>query len=287
VSRLAAALATCGAWVFEPRPPGKPQVLRRLPGGESNESWLLAWGDRRLVLRLDGVDPASPGLDRAEEVALQGAAAAAGLAPQPRFGGAGFLVSDYVGEDPGARANDNPGDATGGPACIDSPDPDPADAAARARLLRAIHALQVPARRLAPAAYRAACEARAGPVPPALPALARAHCAALAAPGDDPVLCHNDLTAANCLHHGGRLLAIDWEYAARGSRWLDLARATGDSAAAVEAYLARPPTRAERTALAAARALLPYLDALWYSLHGRGDAVDWPAVTRALETADD
>jgi len=273
--RLAAALATSAAWAIEPRPPGQPRVLRRLPGGESNESWLVAWGDRRLVLRLDGVDPAAPGLDRAEEVALQGAAATAGLAPQPRFGGADFLVSDYAGD----RVSDNAADESGGP--------DPADPVARARLLRAIHALQAPARRLVPAAYLEACEARAGPVPPALPVLARKHCAALTSPGDDPVLCHNDLTAANCLRHRGRLLAIDWEYAALGSRWLDLARATGDSAAAVDAYLARPPTRAERTALAAARALLPYLDALWYTLHGRGDTVDWRAVTRALETADD
>ena len=42
------------------------------------------WG---LVLRLDGVDPAAPGLARAEEAALQRAAAAAGLAPRLRYGG--------------------------------------------------------------------------------------------------------------------------------------------------------------------------------------------------------
>ncbi len=267
MSRLAAALATCRAWALEPRPPGEPRALRRLPGGESNESWLVAWGDRRLVLRLDGVDPAAPGLDRAEEVALQDAAAAAGLAPKPRFGEADFLVSDYLGDD--------------------GEGPDPADAVARARLLRAIHALRVPARRLLPAAYLEACEARAGLVPSALPARARERCTALVVPGDAPVLCHNDLTAANCLRHRGRLLAIDWEYAALGNRWLDLARAAGGSAAAVEAYLGRPPTGEEHGALAAAAALLPYLDALWYALHGRDDAVDWRAVTRALETADD
>ena len=263
MSRLAAALATSGAWAIAPRPPGAPRALRQLPGGESNESWLLAWGGQRLVLRLDGVDAAAPGLDRAEERALQGAAAAAGLAPQPRYGGADFLVSDYLDDDGGG--------------------PDPADAGARARLLRAIHALPVNARRLVPAAYLDACEARAGAVPPGLPALARERCAALAVAGDTPVLCHNDLTAANCLRHRGRLLAIDWEYAALGNRWLDLARCAGDSMAAVEAYLGRPPRRDERNALAAARGLLPYLDALWYTLHRRGDAVDWCAVTRALE----
>ena len=254
-------------------------MLCRLPGGESNDSWLLAWGGHRLVLRLDGLDPAAPGLDRAEEVALQGAAAAAGLAPTPRFGGVDLLVSDYAGGPVNDADRNRRGSVDAGP--------DPADPAARARLLRAIHALQVPARRLVPAAYLRACEARAGTVPTALPALAREHCAALAAPGDDPVLCHNDLTGANCLRHRGRLLAIDWEYAARGNRWLDLARAAGDCGAAVEAYLGRSPTGEERGALAAARALLPYLDALWYALHGRGDAVDWYAVRRALEAVHD
>ena len=263
MSRLAAALATSGAWAIAPRPPGAPRALRQLPGGESNESWLLAWGGQRLVLRLDGVDAAAPGLDRAEERALQGAAAAAGLAPQPRYGGADFLVSDYLDDD-----------GTG---------PDPADARARARLLRAIHGLPVNARRLDPVAYLEACEARAGALPAGLPALARQRCAALTAPGDAPVLCHNDLTAANCLRYRGRLLAIDWEYAALGNRWLDLARCAGDSGTAVATYLGRPPTGDEQRALAAARALLPYLDALWYTLHNRGGAVDWSAVTRALE----
>ena len=151
-TRLAATLATCAAWAIDPRPSGEPRVLRRLPGGESNESWLVAWGDARLVLRLDGLDPAAPGLDRAEEVALQGAAAAAGLAPQPRFGGADFLVSDYVG-DPGSKHVSDDGEG-----------PDPADPAARARLLRAIHSLQVPARRGRPGLRRSAWSARsAGP----------------------------------------------------------------------------------------------------------------------------
>ncbi len=264
--RLAAALATAGAWALAPRPGGQPRVLRRLPGGVSNDSWLLAWGEHRLVLRLDGVDAAAPGLDRSEEVVGQAAAAAAGLAPRPRYRGPGFLVSDYLVSDD-----------------RDSNGPDPGDPVARSGLLRRIHGLAVNARRLDLDNYLSACEAAAGArVPADLPALARRCCAALGRTGEAPVLCHNDLTAANCLGHGGRLVALDWEYAARGDRWLDLARCAGDDPAAHQAYLGRPPTAAEDRALAAGRALLPYLDSLWYALHDRADAPAWNIARRAL-----
>ena len=41
--------------------------------------------------------------------------------------------------------------------------------------------------------------------------------------GDEHCLCHNDLTAGNLMRSEGRLVAIDWEYAAMGSRYFDLA----------------------------------------------------------------
>ena len=40
---------------------------------------------------------------------------------------------------------------------------------------------------------------------------------------DTPYLCHNDLTPGNLMSHGDRLIAIDWEYAAMGSRYFDVA----------------------------------------------------------------
>jgi hypothetical protein len=35
-------------------------------------------------------------------------------------------------------------------------------------------------------------------------------------------LCHNDLTPGNLMTHGNNLVAIDWEYAAMGSRYFDV-----------------------------------------------------------------
>jgi thiamine kinase-like enzyme len=40
---------------------------------------------------------------------------------------------------------------------------------------------------------------------------------------DTPCLCHNDLTAGNLMREGNELVAIDWEYAAMGSRYFDVA----------------------------------------------------------------
>jgi thiamine kinase len=40
---------------------------------------------------------------------------------------------------------------------------------------------------------------------------------------DTLYLCHNDLTPGNLMTHGDHLIAIDWEYAAMGSRYFDVA----------------------------------------------------------------
>ena len=44
---------------------------------------------------------------------------------------------------------------------------------------------------------------------------------------DTPYFCHNDLTAGNLMSDNKQLLAIDWEYAAPGSRYFDIAIAAG------------------------------------------------------------
>ena len=40
---------------------------------------------------------------------------------------------------------------------------------------------------------------------------------------DTLYLCHNDLTPGNLMTHSDHLIAIDWEYAAMGSRYFDVA----------------------------------------------------------------
>jgi thiamine kinase-like enzyme len=44
---------------------------------------------------------------------------------------------------------------------------------------------------------------------------------------DTPHFCHNDLTAGNLMSDDRQLMAIDWEYAALGSRYFDIAIAAG------------------------------------------------------------
>ena len=44
---------------------------------------------------------------------------------------------------------------------------------------------------------------------------------------DTPHFCHNDLTAGNLMSDDKQLMAIDWEYAALGSRYFDIAIAAG------------------------------------------------------------
>ena len=82
---------------------------------------------------------------------------------------------------------------------------------------------------------------------------------------DTDYLCHNDLTVGNLLAQGDRLFAIDWEYAAMGSRYFDIAIAMTDLPAAEQ------PLLAERvfgqslsfTLLTAGRTIAALMTALW------------------------
>jgi aminoglycoside phosphotransferase (APT) family kinase protein len=248
-------------------PPAETAVcLGRLqPGGLSNDNVLLRAGSEILVLRLDGIDPRVNSLDRRAELRILRAAAEAGIAPAPRFSApeAGILVTRYLPPDPGAgtaRAED------------------------LAALLRTIHALAVPAPALALVPrlerYRAVV-AEASPghalLQPGLADSMQATAAALDTLPGGAALCHNDLSPGNLLTHRRRLIALDWEYAASGCRWLDIATAARQWAPADDAageqllaqYLQHPPEPAEREWLLRAAALAGYLESLWLAANGR------------------
>ena len=82
---------------------------------------------------------------------------------------------------------------------------------------------------------------------------------------DTDYLCHNDLTGGNLLTQGDQLFAIDWEYAAMGSRYFDVAIAMADLPAIEQ------PLLAERvfgqslsfTLLTAGRTIAALMTALW------------------------
>lgn len=227
-----------------------------LPAGSSNHSVLVHAGSKTLVLRLDGIDPARNGIHRDTEYRLQSAAAAAGLAPTPRFVdfAAGVLLVDYLAPDPAPMAH----------SLLDV-----------ATLLRGIHALRVDdAPRLSLASrvlhYETGLHRRCSrPVAQLLQTLSRrlrGACEAIDADAANGVICHNDLSQANRVCHRGRLYALDWEYAACGSRWFDLAIACEEATAAptlLRAYLQRAANAREIALFLDSRRVARYLELLW------------------------
>lgn len=89
-------------------------------------------------------------------------------------------------------------------------------------------------------------------------------CKAISRLGEGPqTMCHNDLTGDNIRAIRGRLVAIDWEYAARGSPYIDVAALCAD----------RPASQADAIASAVfGSALIPELWRLARQLYG---AVSW------------
>ncbi len=208
--RLDQALAQWPHWDLQPPPDSPPRVLQPLGQGLSNHSFLLEADTRRFVLRLDGLSPHAHGLNRQTEWRVLHNACSAGLAPAPRYCNPelGALVCDYLAPDPPAAE----------------------DPAAIAALLRAIHRLPAIHARLDLAErsrrYEHTLQAADGDDWHALAPLAEPlglllrQAETLAGP---LVLCHNDLLRSNRLSSNGRLWAVDWEYAAMGSAWFDLA----------------------------------------------------------------
>lgn len=246
-----------------------------LPGGTSNRSFLVHAGSATWVLRLDGIDPERNGIDRDTEFRLQAAAADAGLAPRPRFcdAAAGVLLVDYLAPDSGP-AGDNTAEV--------------------ARLLRAVHQLAVAAPRLYledrvahyEALVRTTCGKAVGNRLASLSPALRGACRRLDGDSEPAVVCHNDLTPANRLSHRGTLYALDWEYAACGSRWFDLAVAAAgrvEARALLDAYLQRPATAPELAMFARARLVASYVELLWLACNTDGAMRRLSVGLRALQ----
>ena len=197
-------------------------TLQPLDGGVRQRSFLVSADGGQWVLRLPapGADAL---LDLATEASVMRAAAAAGLAPDVAAvdKAVGILLTDYRA---GARSW----------SAADAREPRNIERAAA--LLRALHALAVDAPSFAAEriarGYLAALSARGAVLrtrdarergwADELLELARHYDAAHA----PTALCHNDLVAANFLDDG-RLVLVDFEYAARAAPVLDLAGLAG------------------------------------------------------------
>jgi thiamine kinase-like enzyme len=197
-------------------------TLWPLQGGVRQRSYLVSADSGQWVLRLPapGADAL---LDLATEASVTRAAAAAGLAPDVAAvdAAAGILLTDYRA----AARRWSAADAR-----------EPRNIERAAALLRALHALIVDAPSFAAeriargylsalsggAARRSTLDARERGWADELTDLARHYDAAHA----PTALCHNDLVAANFLDDG-RLVLVDFEYAARAAPVLDLAGLAG------------------------------------------------------------
>lgn len=277
--KLAQVLAQWPHWHCDPRLTEAPGLDATLEPGFSNTSFRVSHRDgRAFVVRLDGVEAVNHGINRQIEWHALHLAHRAGLAPRPCYFNPelGATVCAYLPPDEDQR--DRPADI--------------------ATLLRRIHAL--------PAVhYRLDLGERIARYQHQCARLSSSHLRQLAPfetlvarlldwqrhSNPEPVLCHNDLLAANRLYSGGRLWALDWEYCAMGSRWFDLAVVCCDDGwreedreALLQAYLQRPPKPAERRDLARYSVLYRYIELLWFASVSP-DTTDWQGKLAGLEGA--
>ena len=240
-----------------------------LGGGITNHNFRARFGGLEVVVRLPGNDTELLGSDRPGEREANSLAAGVGVAPAvlAHLEDPVVLVTAFV-EGP----------------TMESPElREPRALTEVAAALREIHGCgkaigaRFDAFRLVEN-YAAATRERGGEVPPAYEV---AHAAAAriekvpAFTTEAPVLCHNDLLAANFISTPAGIRLVDWEYAGMGNRWFDLGNfAVSNELGATEeedflvgylgsAYLGEPPADADLAALRLMRLMSDFREAMW------------------------
>jgi thiamine kinase-like enzyme len=239
---------------------GEPTVLG---GGITNHNFRARFGGREVVVRLPGNDTELLGSDRSGEREANSLAAAAGVAPEvlAALDDPVVLVTAFI-EGPTMEAAELRA---------------PAALAEAGEALRKIHGCGAigatfDAFRLVED-YAAATRSRGGEVPDAYEragAVAARIEAAPALSDGPPVLCHDDLLAANFIASPDGIRIVDWEYAGMGSRWFDLGNfavnnelGPAEEEAFLNAYLGTPPSSADLAALRLMRLMSDFREAMW------------------------
>lgn len=255
----------------------KPHCLKPLLGGLTNASYLICAGEYGMVLRMNSAITEALNLDRATEAEVLALANRAELcAPLVHYDeNHQYMVSRFVA---GQHWQ-----------------PDEAGLLSLASLLTRIHALPAVEARLdihqKVASYWRAIDSKAEFASDlrALGAKVSSHIERAAALSDGVCLCHNDLLLENLIAaDDGQLYAIDWEYAAMGDAFYELAVVIDghgleewQQQVLMMGYLARPLTDTDWQRLRHWRLIYRYLTVLWY-------AVQWSSGRMATaETARD
>lgn len=236
------------------------RIVSRLSDGPANASFLVEQGGRQYVLRLDKSGARQLGLDRAQEMLINEAVAAARLSPEPAFFDSvnGVFVRLF---EPGR--------------CWTAADLTRRENLGRlARVLQSLHGLRPVGAEFDPlaAARRYAAQLADEPSRTALQACENLMRQITAHPAN-PCLCHNDLLCQNILE-GRELMLIDWEYAGIGDPYFDLAvvvrhhELDGQLAEYfLQAYLQRPASSQEIEHLSLQCRFYGHLLNLWNQIY--------------------
>lgn len=241
-------------------------LIRPLPGGLTNRSYLLRSQGTHYVLRINAINSLQLDLDRQAEVEILQCVGQAGISkglvyadPAGRFLVTTFVDGDGWKNNLSCRSDNIPRIAA---------------------LLKAIHQLDGVDRvmdvRSKSARYWQAIDAD-GKLAEKLRAYQqKVHVfIELAEVGNqNPCLCHNDLLAENIIVTADNsLVAIDWEYAAMGDPYFDLAVVVEGHKLTrlfeeqlLSHYLGSEPSAAEFARLLYCRIEYVYLELLWYAV---------------------
>ncbi|HVO55023.1 MAG TPA: phosphotransferase [Solirubrobacterales bacterium] len=253
-------------------PEGEPEPL---DGGITNRNFRARIGGRELVIRLPGKDTELLGIDRHAERDANERAAAAGIAPAVAalLDDPPCLVTVFV------KGETMSSERLREPAAIE----------AVAVALRALHAAEPIDASFNSFAlvgeFAERARGRGGEVPAEFErsqASAARIEAALRQRPLAPVLCHNDLLAANFIDSAAGLRIVDWEYAGTGDRYFDLGNFAVNNElddeqeeAFLAAYLGQPATAGELATLRLMRFMSDFREAMWGVLQGTISDLDF------------